>query len=131
MRSVAGVLQMLVRLLGLVQIVLGLLFWFGVARGLIDLHMLFGIALVLMLWVLAVVGAAARVGAVLPLVAFAVGAVTVWLGLTQTQLLPGDAHWVVQVLHLAVGLAAIGTADALGRRIKRGGTAAAPAAEDR
>jgi hypothetical protein len=127
MRSIATVVQMSVRVLGVVQIVLGLLFWFGVARGLIDLHMLFGILIVLLLWVLAVLAAAARAGVALPLVGFAVGAVTVWLGLTQTSLLPGDAHWVVQVAHLLVGLAALGLADALGARIRRTGAAATTA----
>ena len=43
------------------------------------------------------------------------------LGLTQSQLLPGDAHWVVQVLHLLVGLVAMGLAQDLAARTRRGG----------
>ena len=30
------------------------------------------------------------------------------LGVMQTQLLPGGAHWVIEVIHLLVGLVAIG-----------------------
>jgi hypothetical protein len=41
------------------------------------------------------------------------------LGVTQSGLLPGDYHWVIQALHLAVGLGAIGLAEELARRIKR------------
>jgi hypothetical protein len=40
------------------------------------------------------------------------------LGLTQTQLLPGSAHWLIQVLHLLVGLGAISLAETLGRQIQ-------------
>jgi hypothetical protein len=38
----------------------------------------------------------------------------------------GSAHWVIQVLHLLVGLIAMGIGDNLARRIK-GTTAAEPA----
>jgi hypothetical protein len=46
------------------------------------------------------------------------GVIVLVLGLTQTQLLPGDFHWVIQVLHLLVGLGAIGQAEGLATRIK-------------
>jgi hypothetical protein len=36
--------------------------------------------------------------------------------MTQMQILPGDLHWIVQVVHLGFGLAAIVFAEALGRR---------------
>jgi hypothetical protein len=40
------------------------------------------------------------------------------LGVTQGRLLPGSWHWLIQVLHLLVGLAAIGLATDLATRIK-------------
>ncbi len=40
------------------------------------------------------------------------------LGVTQSGLLAGDFHWVIQVVHLLVGVAAIGQAEALAVRIK-------------
>ena len=49
MRSVVTAVQMAVRVLGVIQIVLGILFWTGNALGLVDLHMLNGILLVLAL----------------------------------------------------------------------------------
>jgi hypothetical protein len=80
--------------------------------------MLLGLVLVLALWVLA--GLAARAGVPLGLVALAVawGLIVPALGLTQDQLLPGSAHWVIQVLHLLVGLGAIGQAEGLAARIR-------------
>jgi hypothetical protein len=124
MKPLASVVQMIVRVSGVVQIVLGLLFWAGTALGLRDLHMLIGIVIVLLLWTLAALAATARVGVALPLTGFVVGLVTVWLGLTQERLVPGGGHWVIRVLHLLVGLAALGLADALGTRVKRSGAPA-------
>jgi hypothetical protein len=118
MRTATTVIQMLIRVLGVVQIVLGLLFWSGNASNLVGLHMLTGILLVLGLWVLAGLGARAGVG--LGLVALAVvwGLITPVLGMTQAQLLPGAAHWVIQVLHLLIGLGLLGRAETLAARIK-------------
>jgi hypothetical protein len=118
MTTTATVLQMWVRVTGVIMIVLGLLFWSGNAEGLVPLHMLIGISLVLALWGLAVTGALARVSVGLVVVALVWGLVVPVLGLTQTQLLPGSAHWLIRILHLLVGVGAIGLAEALGRRIK-------------
>jgi len=109
---------MLVRVVGPIMIILGVLFWTGNALMLIPLHMLLGLVVVLLLWALAALAAFARVPA--GVVAFAAvwGLVVPALGVTQTGLLPGDLHWIIQVLHLAVGLVALVLADRLGRRIK-------------
>jgi hypothetical protein len=112
------VFQMLVRVCGLVQIVLGLLFWTNNARTLVPVHMLVGSLLVLSLWVLAVLAAVSGVNPGFVALAILWGLITLALGLTQTRLLPGSAHWVIQVLHLLVGLGAIGQGESLARRIK-------------
>ena len=113
------VLEMLTRALGVLLIVLGLLFWTGNARTLVPLHMLLGILLVLALWALAVLAAVARVSLGLVALALVWGLIVPILGLTQTQLLPGTAHWLIQVLHLLVGIGAIGLAQALASQIRR------------
>jgi hypothetical protein len=119
MRVSATVFQMLVRVCGVVQIILGLLFWSNNARTLVPVHMLIGTVLVLSLWALAVVAAISGVN--IGLVAFAIlwGLVTLLFGLTQAQILPGTSHWIIQVLHLLIGLGAIGQGENLGRRIKQ------------
>ena len=118
MRAAITVLQMIVRVVGLAMIVLGVLFWTRTALNLLTLHMWLGFGLVLLLWALA--GFAARAGADWRLVALAVvwGLVVPALGMTQNRLLPGGLHWLIQVLHLAVGLAALGIAESLANRAK-------------
>ena len=128
MRTAVTVCQILVRVLGPIMIILGVLFWTGNALTLVPLHMLLGIAVVLLLWILAGMAAIARVP--VGLVAFAAiwGLIVPALGVMQSGLLPGDLHWVIQVLHLAVGLVALALADRLGRRVKDARTPAlAPA----
>lgn len=118
MKTAATIAQTIVRLCGLVLLTLGLLFWTGNARGLIPVHMLLGFVLVLALWTLAGLAAWAGVPARFVALAVAWGLITPALGLTQGQLLPGSAHWVIQVLHLLVGLGAIGQAEGLAARIR-------------
>jgi hypothetical protein len=112
----------LVRAAFIVQIVLGVIFWTGNALGLKNLHMLIGFILVLSLETIAV--AAARRGVEVGLVILAAvwGVVTVLLGLTQESILVGSAHWVIRVLHLLVGIGAIGLSEALAGRIQSGAT---------
>jgi hypothetical protein len=119
MRTAATVAQMLVRVCGTIQIVLGILFWSANASFLVPVHILVGLVLVLALWTLALL--AARAGAPAGFVAFALlwGLLLPVLGLSQTRLLTGDGHWAIQALHLLVGLAAIGMAESLGRIARR------------
>ena len=118
MKIATTVFQTLVRLAGLLLIVLGVLFWTGHALTLIPVHMLVGFVLVLSLWALAVLAARAGVHPAFVALAIVWGVIVPILGLTQQRLLPGEAHWVIQVLHLLVGLGAIGQAEGLAARIK-------------
>ena len=120
--------QMLVRAIGGVMLALGLVIWTGQYPGLIPVHMLVGVVFVLSLWSVAYL--AARAGAPRGL---AVGAVVLGLilpifGLTQQQIAPGDAHVVIQVIHLALGLSAIGIGEALGAAGRRSSSATVGAA---
>jgi hypothetical protein len=124
MKTTATVARWLVRVTGLIQIVLGLLFWSGNLTALVPVHILVGLVLVLSLWALAFIGARSGVQPGLVAAAFVWGLVVVLLGLTQADILTTGPHWVIQVLHLLVGLAAIGQAEALGVRIRRSAAAA-------
>ena len=116
MRTSFKVLGIFARLLGTALIVLGLLFWSGNAFALIPVHMLLGIVLVLCLWAVAIL--AARAGEQPALVGLALvwGLIVPVLGMTQDALLPGDAHWLIRVVHLLVGLFAISLVEVLTRR---------------
>jgi hypothetical protein len=125
MRTTATVAQWLVRIGGLVQIVLGLLFWSGNQLALVPVHILIGLVIVLSLWTLAFAGARSGVQPGFVAVAFVWGLIVVVFGLTQDQILTTGPHWAIQVLHLLVGLVAIGQAEGLGARIRRSAQAAA------
>lgn len=111
--------QMLVRATGAVMLVLGLVIWTGGYPGLIPMHMLVGLVFVLSLWSVAYV--AGRGGAPRGMVVAAVvlGLILPALGLTQQQILPGDGHVVVQIVHVALGLSAIGLGEVLGGSARR------------
>jgi hypothetical protein len=119
MNTTTTVLRWWVRGAGVVQLALGLVIWTGNADSLTGIHMLLGITLVLALWALAVLGAVARVNPAQVALAFVWGAITPVLGVAQEGLLPGSAHWVIQVVHLLVGLGVIGQGEGLARRIKQ------------
>lgn len=117
MKAAANALRVLVSAIGAIMVVLGLLFWSGNADALIPLHMLLGIVLVLLLWVIAGMALVARVNPILALVALVWGLVVPILGVTQERILPTSAHWIIQVLHLLVGLTAMALANILARQI--------------
>lgn len=132
MKTLVNALDIFVRADAVVLIVLGILFWTGNADGLTIVHILLGIALTLALWALAVIATTAGVNRGLIALAIVWGFITPALGLTQTHLLPFDGHWIIQVAHLLVGIAAIALAQLLARQIRRawgqrhGGRQAAP-----
>jgi hypothetical protein len=117
--------QMTVRASGLVLLVLGVIFWTGNLDSLHLLHILLGLLLVLGLWTLAAIAIRAHASVGIAVLALAWGVVLPVLGLTQVNLLTGGSHWVIQVVHLLVGLGAIGLAERLGMSIKAGPAAAA------
>jgi hypothetical protein len=121
----APVLQIVGRLCGLVLIALGIAFWTGNLLALVPVHMFTGVLLVVTLWVSSVVAAMSgeRAGPVIG--GFVWGAIVIALGMTQMSLLVGPTHWLVQVVHLLVGLGAIGLNERLTSSIKRRSTSAA------
>ncbi len=102
-----------VRVLGLAMLVMGLAIWTGAVDALIPIHMLVGFVFVLSLWWLAYLGYRAGASPALVVVAVVLGAILPLLGLTQAQLLPDGAHWIVQIVHLALGVIAIGMGEAI------------------
>ncbi len=118
MRTATTITQMLLRLCFLALLVLGILFWTGRAIGLEPLHMAIGGIFVLGLWTMAILGFASKAGADLVVMALFGGVIVLALGMAQKALMVGDLHWIVRVVHLLVGLAAMGPAEQLARRIK-------------
>ncbi|MBV9615217.1 MAG: hypothetical protein JO031_07165 [Ktedonobacteraceae bacterium] len=106
----------------LLALILGVLNWVGLfPDSLIAIHMILGIIVVLSLWVLGGAIATTPGGIGLAIGAFVLGLITFILGLTQKQLLPdpNSVHWVIQVVHLLLGLSAIGMGEAIAGRYRR------------
>jgi hypothetical protein len=111
----------------LLALIFGVLNWISLLPdSLIGIHMVLGILVVLSLWVLGGTIAMTRGGIGLAIGAIVLGLITLALGLTQKQLLPDPnaAHWVIQVVHLLIGLSAIGMGEAISGRYRRQGQVA-------
>ena len=118
--------QMFVRVAGLALLILGIIIWTGHGASLVKTHALLGVVFVLSLWAVAIIGLASRIGYVLPARLIIWGIVIGWFGMSQRSLLVGSLHWTIQLLHVAVGLIAIGLAEVVSSRVRK--TAAAPPA---
>ena len=118
MRSTITAIQMAIRAAFVVQLVLGLAFWTGNLLGLVDLHQLIGILIVLGLWTQAVLAVRAGVQPGMAAAAVVLGLTVIVVGLTQRDLLAGSAHVVIEVLHLLLGIGAVGLAENLAVRAK-------------
>jgi hypothetical protein len=114
-----------VRVTGIAMLVLGLLIWANVARALVPLHMLIGIALVFALWATAGFALRSGIKPALPAVAVGWGVLMFVFGMTQAQILPGEMHVVVEIAHLLIGIVAIGLGEALVAAGRRGAAATA------
>jgi hypothetical protein len=110
---------MLARLLGVVQIVVGLGMWFGLLGGAVTFHTALGSLFVLTVWIVAGIALFALPKRGVALFTLPWGALVLWFGMAQTTLLIGSAHWAVRVAHLLVGVATLGLVEALGRGVKR------------
>jgi hypothetical protein len=100
------------------QVALGLLFWTHRALALLPLHMAIGATFVLAL--LTLVGLAGRTGLRPALVSMAAayGLVILVFGMTQGRLLPGSGHWIVELLHLLIGIGGMILAARLARHVR-------------
>jgi hypothetical protein len=96
-------------LAGLLALVSGLLFWAGVALNLISIHMLLGFLAVGALWVVGIGQALIKGGSwMIAACALVAGAILIVIGMIQSTLMVGKFHWIIQVVHLLLGLLTIG-----------------------
>lgn len=125
MSSAIRTFRALVRISGLLLIILGILFWTGHALRLVPVHMLLGLLLAIALWALALLVGRRGVSAGFVALAIVWGIVMLVFGVAQANLLPGKAHWVIEVLHLLIGLVAMSFGEQLVQRLARVGAPAA------
>jgi hypothetical protein len=126
--AIVTTLKWIARLCAIALVVLGIGFWTGHWMNLITAHMAFGLALVLCLWITALFAIPARASAGLVAGAFIWGIVVIALGVTQAGIVPGSLHWIVQAVHLLIGLGALGMNERIARFIGSRGAPATPMA---
>jgi hypothetical protein len=120
MKIATMVIQNAVRILGVILLVLGFMFWSGHNFDLIPVHMRLGEILVSLLWIIAAMGLRAGVKPGMVLGAMFYGLIVVAFAMRMGGLLPGRAHEVIRVVHFLFGLGAIGLVEMIGAKIKRG-----------
>jgi hypothetical protein len=103
----------------LIELVLGIVFWTGNADSLQIVHIVIGILVVLSLWTLGIALGLQGGSFGLSLASFVIGFLLALVGLLQTRWLIGSNHWVIQVIHLLLGLSAIGIAEMMSGRYRR------------
>lgn len=120
---VVRIASMSLRALFVINLILGLLFWFDVTEPgwLVLIHMLIGILFVAAIWLLGLAQGITRAGSFgLVIGTFVVGLIIAIFGLAQRGLMPTSAHWVIQVIHLLLAIAGIGIGEASAARYRRG-----------
>jgi len=108
MNTVIQISSIMLRVVGTLALILGVLFWIGIGGNFIAIHMLLGLLVVLLLWIVGAGQAFSKNGSwPLAIGALALGAVVIFFGLRQSALLVGPLHWVIQVIHLLLGVFAV------------------------
>jgi hypothetical protein len=119
MKIATRLVQSAIRVLGLLLLVLGFMFWSGRSLEMVPIHMRLGEILVSLLWILAAMGLRAGVKPGLVLGAMLYGVIVVAFGLRMGTFVPGRAHEAIRILHFLIGLGAIGLAESIGVRMRR------------
>lgn len=112
---ITTVLLWIARLGGVAAVLLGIGWWWGLAVPL-HAHMAAGGMVVLALWGLALMARATAPG--LALAGGLAGLAVPVLGLLQVHGTPGDALWLLRLVHMAAGLAAIAMAERTAGRLR-------------
>jgi hypothetical protein len=129
---VARISIMVLRVCATLALILGILFWTDVIQGAdsfsnpwTSVHMTLGIIVTICLVILGLLMMMTKGGNVgLGIGAIVLAILVVALGVSQTRLLiEPSVHWIVQVVHLLFGLAAIGMGERIAgsyRRLAKG-----------
>jgi len=107
-----------VRLAGVTALVLGLLMWIA-NLSLNTVHILVGLIVTFALLAMSALAVSTNELRVLGIIGLVYSGILPLLGLTQENLLTSNLHWVIQVLHLLVGIGAMALAGIIGARYQR------------
>jgi len=117
---VARIAIMVLRVAVLFNLITGIIFWTGNADPLQIVHIIAGILAVISLWTLGILQGLRGGSLGIALATFLVGFLLALVGLFQKNWLTDPAnHWIIQVIHLILGLAAIGLGEMINGRYRR------------
>jgi hypothetical protein len=128
--KVVRIISLIARIALMTTLVLGLLFWLtqasflsmlpgGVTQIIIAVHLILGPTGALFLLALSSVAIFTRGTRLLGVGGIIYPFIMTALGLTQTQLLIGNLHWLIQIAHLLIGIGAMYLALAIEKRYQR------------
>ena len=120
---VSRIASIVLRVSGVLAVILGILFWSGNALNLLPIHMLLGLVVVLSLWIVGIGQAFSSSGSwPLALGALLLGLLVIVVGMRQSSLLVGPFHWAIQVVHLLLGILAVGAGQIAAARWRNSST---------
>ena len=104
---------------GSLAVLLGILFWLGYVDSLIPLHIALGVLVTFSLWGAGILVGIEKGGSVgLMVGALGLSLVVMLFGLNQEVIFPGSFHWIVQAIHLLLGISAVALGAPIDRRYK-------------
>ena len=109
------IIQIISGIAGLVALLLGLLDWIA-NIDLINIHMLFGFIVALTLLVMSIIAVSTRGMRIWGIVGIVYALIVPVFGLTQSGMLIGNLHWLIQTAHMLVGIGAIALAGIMSTR---------------
>lgn len=112
------IIQWIGGLAGLTALALGLFFWITNTNS-ISVHMLFGLTVALSLLILSILAVTISGMRLLGVVGIVYALILPVFGLTQSGLLIGNLHWLIQTAHMLVGLGGIALMGFIGARYIR------------
>jgi hypothetical protein len=116
MTGLVTALRWVARLDGLAGLILGILLWTG-AGTYLRIHILTGFLMSLTLLLVGLMGFFARIKPALPIIAIAWAILLPYVGFAQLKIMHGQMA--IQIVHLLIGLCAIGVVEAVGAKIAR------------
>ncbi|HEY4386922.1 MAG TPA: hypothetical protein VGN34_20900 [Ktedonobacteraceae bacterium] len=107
--------RVIIGVAGLGALLLGLLFWIA-NIDLISLHMLFGLIVAITLLIMSIIATSTRGMRIWGIAGIVYAVILPIFGVTQANLLPGDLHWLIQSVHLLLGIGALALAGTMSVR---------------
>ena len=113
----ARILQIIVGIAGLCALVLGLVIWIA-NIDLTDIPMLFGLLVTLGLLVMSIIALTVSGLRIWGIVGIVYAIIVPIFGVSQSNILVGHLHWLIQTLHVLVSLGALVLTGFLGARYR-------------